>query len=119
MTLLLVILTRKMVTMRKKIRLQESMRKIQNIDCFYEFMARKRPVSDNKYENVYAVSQCQSSELSHSEDQTLPSQDTGGGGGCTGLTSNPSNHPYKPRARVNTQPIDEALLLLKLSTDRL
>ena len=117
MTLVLVILTRKMVNMRKKIRLQESMRKIQNIDCFYEFMARKRSVSENKYENVYAVSQCESSELSHSGDQSLPSQDTGGGGGGSALTSNPSKHQYKPR--VNTQPIDEALLLLKLSTDRL
>ena len=93
------------------------MRKIQNIDCFYEFMAKKATVSENKYENVYAVtggSQCESSELSHCGDN-LTSQEGGAGG--TALTSNPSKHPYKPR--VNTQPIDEALLLLKLSTDRL
>ena len=108
MSLGMVLLTRKILNMRKKIRLQESMRKIQNIDCFYEFMARKATVSENKYENVYAVSQCESSELSHSGDN-LTSKEA--------LTSNPSKHPYKPR--VNTQPIDEALLLLKLSTDRL
>ena len=113
MSLGMVLLTRKILNMRKKIRLQESMRKIQNIDCFYEFMARKATVSENKYENVYAVSQCESSELSHCGDNNTASQEGGGGGG----TSNPSKHPYKPR--VNTQPIDEALLLLKLSTDRL
>ena len=110
MTLVLVLLTRKMINMRKKIRIQESLRNIQNIDCFYEFMARKARVSENKYENVYAVtagSQCDSSELSSQE----------GAAGGSALTSNPSKHPYKPR--VNTQPIDEALLLLKLSTDRL
>ena len=104
----LVLLIRKIVNMRKKIRIQESMRKIQNIDCFYEFMAKKASVSENKYENVYAVSQCESSELSQSGD----SHHCG-----TPLTANPSKHPHKPR--VNTTPIDEALLLLKLSTDRL
>ena len=113
MILVLVLLTRKIIRMRKKIRIQESMRRIQNIDCFYEFMAKKAssPVSENKYENVYAVSQCESSELSHCGDNQ-PS-----GTAPTAPTSNPSKHPYKPR--VNTSPIDEALLLLKLSTDRL
>ena len=116
--LAIVILVRKIVTMRKKIRIQESIRNIQNIDSFYEFMTKEASHSGNKYDNVYAVSQSSSSEVSSSgetqESFCESSKEVGDINRAAGSTSR-SPHKHLP----NTRTIDEALLLLKLSTDQL
>ena len=121
MVLVIVVLVKNIVSMRRKIRIQESIRNIQNIDCFYEFMTKKTESrshsgathSESKYDNVYAVSQSSSSEASSSvETQESSCESSRSGDTNTGPT-------HSHRHRVNTQPIDEALLLLKLSTDQL
>ena len=122
MVLVIVILIRKVIRMRKKIRIQESIRNIQNIDSFYEFMTKKTSPRENKYETVYTVSQSESSESSEETQESYCDKEEGVNT-ITMVTKeegvNTITSPISYRHHVNTQPIDEALLLLKLSTDRL
>ena len=115
MVLVIVILIRKIISMRKKIRIQESIRKIQNIDSFYEFMTKKTSPRENKYETVYTVSQSESSESSEETAESYCEKEEG----LSTITPPVSTSQHSCRNHVNTKPIDEALLLLKLSTDRL
>ena len=111
-----------------QVQVQESIRNIQNIDCFYEFMTKKTEShshsgathSESKYNNVYAVSQSSSSEASSSvetQESSCETQESSCESSRSGDTNTGPTHSQ--RHRVNTQPIDEALLLLKLSTDQL
>ena len=135
MVLVIVILVKNIVSMRRKIRIQESIRNIQNIDCFYEFMTKKTEShshsgathSESKYDNVYAVSQSSSSEASSSvetqesscetQESSCETQESSCESSRSGDTNTGTTHSQ--RHRVNTQPIDEALLLFKLSMDQL
>ena len=75
MLIIIMGLIRRIYNLKKRIRIQESMRRIQNIDSFYEFMAKKanndngnktkhKNNQEDKYENVCGMSQ--TSEVSSS-----------------------------------------------------
>ena len=116
-----------MYNLKKRIRLQESMRRIQNIDSFYEFMAKKanhdngnktkhNNNQEDKYENVCGMSQ--TSEVSSSVSTEHYSPPPSYSGIFTSTISNDATDNIDFIETV-TKPIDEALLLLKLSTDQL
>ena len=43
MLIIVLVLVRRISVLRRRIQLQESLRRIQNIDSFYEFMTKERP----------------------------------------------------------------------------
>ena len=129
MILLTIILLRRIFVLQRRIQLQESLRNVQNIDTFYEFMT-KNATSDaggckqNKYENVCAVSQTSevsSSTGSHTHQSAIYSpvdtvQPTKASQDC----NKTRNIDYlESHFDAASKPIDEALFLLKLSTDQL
>ena len=128
MLIVIMILIRRIYAMKKRIRIQESLRRIQNIDSFYEFMSKK--ASDNcngnktihqedKYEHVCRMSQTSEVSSSVSTEHYSPPPS------YTGIFTSPTS--CEEDAKDNnidyietvTKPIDEALLLLKLSADQL
>ena len=127
MLIIIMGLIRRIYNLKKRIRIQESMRRIQNIDSFYEFMAKKanndngnktkhNNNQEDKYENVCGMSQ--TSEVSSSVSTEHYSPPPSYSGIFTSTISNDATDNIDFIETV-TKPIDEALLLLKLSTDQL
>ena len=127
MLIIITVLIRRIYNLKKRIRIQESMRRIQNIDSFYEFMAKKanndngnktknNNNQEDKYENVCGMSQ--TSEVSSSVSTEHYSPPPSYSGIFTSTISNDATDNIDFIETV-TKPIDEALLLLKLSTDQL
>ena len=138
----MMVLIRKIHNIKRKARLQESLRKVQNIDSFYEFMKNNVGIRDesssccqSKYENVSGVSQ--TSEVP-SDDCIHSHQSCSSDGEDVNVYSSldpiqfDSSSAIDNNAKITknidylqnnfesaTKPIDEALLLLKLSTDQL
>ena len=128
MLMLIFVLINKLAQVRKRIQIQETVKKVQNLSNYYELSNDKHKHAKDRYEDVYSdslSSESPSEDSKHITEESDPenlyqSLETVRIGSQS--HKNSSRH-YKPPFDHDfitaAQPIDQALWLLKMSADQL